>query len=109
MSSENWQSIRSTEDITEAVMQSNVSDVLIYKHSTRCGVCLAAKRRLEAVDTEILPIYIVDVVADRALSNTIAHRFGVIHESPQAILLRDGEAKLVKSHSSIRPEVFLSP
>ena len=90
-------------------MQSNAGDVLIYKHSNRCGVCWAAKRRLEAVDTDQLPIYMVDVVADRALSNMIADRFGVIHESPQAILLRDGEAILVKSHSSIRPEVFLSP
>jgi len=109
MSSHNWHSIKSDEDVAEAVLQSNSADVLIYKHSSRCGVCWAAMRRLETVDNERLPIYIVDVLADRALSNLIADRLGVIHESPQAILLRNGEAVLVKSHSSIRPEVFLSP
>jgi bacillithiol system protein YtxJ len=105
----NWNTIKSAQDISDAVMQSNSVDVLIYKHSNRCGICWAAKSRLETIDTEKLPIYIVDVVADRALSNMIADRFDVIHESPQAILLRTGEAVVVKSHSSIRPEVFLSP
>jgi bacillithiol system protein YtxJ len=109
MSSQLWNNIKSVDDIAEAVMQSNAGDVLIYKHSSRCGVCWAAKRRLETVDTDQLPIYMVDVIADRALSNMIADRFDVTHESPQAILLRNGEAVIVKSHSSIRPEVFLSP
>jgi bacillithiol system protein YtxJ len=105
----NWNTIKSAQDISDAVMQSNSGDVLIYKHSNRCGICWAAKSRLETIDTEKLPIYMVDVVADRPLSNMIADRFDVIHESPQAILLRNGEAVVVKSHSSIRPEVFLSP
>ncbi len=109
MSSQNWRSIKTLDDINEAVMLSNDGGVLIYKHSTRCGICWAAKRRLESVDTDQLPIYMVDVVTDRALSNLIADRFGVHHESPQAILLRNGEVTIVKSHSSIRPEVFLSP
>jgi bacillithiol system protein YtxJ len=108
MSSNNWHSIKSADDITQAVLQSNVGNVLIYKHSNRCGICWAAKRRLESIDTEQLPIYIVDVIADRLLSNTIADRFGVVHESPQAILLRNGDVLAVKSHSSIHPEVFLS-
>jgi bacillithiol system protein YtxJ len=105
----NWNTIKSAQDISDAVMQSNNGDVLIYKHSNRCGICWAAKSRLETIDTEKLPIYMVDVVADRPLSNMIADRFDVIHESPQAILLRNGDAVVVKSHSSIRPEVFLSP
>ncbi len=109
MSSHSWHSIKSIDDINEAVMQSNDGDVLIYKHSTRCGICWAAKRRLESVNADQLPIYIVDVVVDRPLSNLIAERFGVHHESPQAILLRNGEAAVVRSHSSIRPEEFLSP
>jgi bacillithiol system protein YtxJ len=109
MASQGWHQIKTVDDVNEAVLQSNDRDVLIYKHSTRCGVCWSAKRRLETVDIERLPIYIVDVLADRPMSNLIAERFGVHHESPQAILLRSGEAVTVKSHSSIRPEVFLSP
>ncbi len=109
MSSQEWHPITSVDDIHEAVLMSNESDVLIYKHSNRCGICWAAKSRLEALDTDRLPIFIVDVLAYRPLSNLIAERFGVHHESPQAILLRNGEAVVVKSHSSIRPEVFLSP
>ncbi len=109
MASQDWHSLTSSEDITEAVILSNTTDVLIYKHSTRCGICWAAKRRLEAVDTDKLPIYIVDVLASRPISIEIAERFGVRHESPQAILLRGGEVIAVKSHLSIRPEEFLSP
>lgn len=108
MSSQHWQPITSTEDITAAVLLSNTTDVLIYKHSTRCGICWTAKRRLESVDTDALPIFIVDVLANRPLSVEIAERFGVHHESPQAILLRAGEVAMVKSHLSIRPEEFLS-
>lgn len=109
MPSTSWHRLKTLDDLNEAVLRSNGSDVLLYKHSYRCGICTAAMRRLEEVDTELLPIYMVDVVADRPISNAIADRFGVHHESPQAILIRGGQVIAVRSHSSIRPEVFLAP
>ena len=44
------------------------------------------------------PIYIVDVRAQRAVSNAIAARFALRHESPQVLLLRHGRLVWSASH-----------
>jgi len=77
--------------------------VVLYKHSTRCNVSTNAFQQLEKFqkahpDT---PVYIVDVVADRSVSDHIADRFGIQHKSPQAIIVRRGEAVWDASHFKV--------
>jgi bacillithiol system protein YtxJ len=90
----------------EAVCEHDMA--LIYKHSPRCGVSLAAmsevRRFVEAEPT--VPVYVVDVLRDRLVSRAVELRFGVLHASPQAILLRGGGPVWNGSHRSVTAVVL---
>lgn len=82
---------------------------LVYKHSDRCPVSLMARREVLALLRErpAAPVWIVDVIVQRALSRLVAERTGVVHESPQAILLADGEVVWDASHEDVRADVLV--
>ncbi len=77
---------------------------LIFKHSTRCSISLMAKRKFE-LDWNDLPedstVYFLDLLNYREISNGVAELFQVHHESPQLLLIRNGECILDQSHSDI--------
>lgn len=99
----NWNNL---EDITEVATLENESFkklIIIFKHSTRCHISRAALRQFEnEFDSkeEIIP-YLLDLIQFRAISNEIATRFGVTHQSPQLIILKDGKAIYNASHERI--------
>lgn len=79
---------------------------ILYKHSTRCGGSQVALQEMERFhrshpDT---PVYIVDVIRDRPVSNSIAEQLGVNHQSPQAIVLREGQPVWSASHYRVTEE-----
>lgn len=91
-----------TVDEVEALLRAPVA--VIYKHSTRCAFSSWAHdevRRFASQRPDI-PVRLVDVVFDRALSLAIAERLDVTHESPQAIVLRDGAVTWHGSHGDVR-------
>jgi bacillithiol system protein YtxJ len=74
--------------------------VVIYKHSPRCGSCLAALdevRRFAAAQPDV-PVLQVEVLMQRAVSDGIAERLGVRHASPQVIVVRGGRAVWSATH-----------
>jgi bacillithiol system protein YtxJ len=76
---------------------------IVFKHSTRCGLSASALievRQFAARHPEI-PVYLLDVIADRALARTVAARLGVQHESPQALVLSHGSVAWHASHTRI--------
>ena len=76
---------------------------LVFKHSTRCPVSTMAWRELAAfrkAHPEAV-VYVVHVVEQRDLSNALAARTGVRHESPQAILLEAGRVAWHASHEGV--------
>lgn len=82
--------------------------VAIYKHSTQCGMCDAAIEEVQAFEEKhpATPVYYLDLLAHRDVSNAIAQRLGVRHESPQFIVLRDGKPAAVLNHRAIRLEAL---
>jgi bacillithiol system protein YtxJ len=91
----------------EALLDAPVA--LVYKHSTRCpiaGVALDEVELLAELRPE-LPIHVVDVIRDRALSREVAERVGVTHHSPQAILLVQGRPVWAASHFEVRAETIV--
>ncbi|NQX92750.1 MAG: bacillithiol system redox-active protein YtxJ [Flavobacteriales bacterium] len=99
-----WNELKSESDLQQAVQESNNGYVLLFKHSTRCSVSFMAKKQLEMMwqnDAGITPYYL-DLIAFRSISNQIAQDFGIHHESPQAILLKDEKPVQSWSHSSIQ-------
>ena len=78
--------------------------VAIYKHSTQCGMCDSAIVEVEefAAKHPSVPVYYLDLWAHRDVSNAVAQRLGVRHESPQFIVLREGKPVAVLNHRAIR-------
>lgn len=76
---------------------------LLFKHSTRCPISARALGEVEALLERVpdAPVFRVDVNAQQALSQQVAERTGVTHESPQVILLRGGEPEWDASRMEI--------
>ena len=77
---------------------------VIFKHSTRCSVSMMAKKRFEH-DWDAIPegtsVYFLDLISNREVSNSIAQKFSVHHESPQLLLIKNGECIYETSHGEI--------
>jgi bacillithiol system protein YtxJ len=105
----NWIALESAEQVKEIKQQQGFS--IIFKHSTRCSISLMAKRRLEMDKEHVpgeLPLYFLDLIKYRDVSALIAENFQVHHESPQLLVIKDGECILDQSHSHISLEEALS-
>ena len=105
----NWTSLESADQIDGIKQQQGYS--AIFKHSTRCSISMMVKKRFE-LDwdklPESLPLYFLDLIKYRDLSNQVAKDFQVYHESPQLLLIKDGECVLDLSHGEISVEEALS-
>jgi len=100
-----WLPLTQPEQITDLVQASHEQPVLIFKHSTTCSISAAAKSKIERqwADSGLeLPIYYLDLLRFRPLSAQIAEQFGIRHESPQLLLIQDGECVYDASHMGIR-------
>ncbi len=98
----NWNNLNEISQVDEIKTASGYS--IIFKHSTRCSISLMAKKSFEA-DWEIIPntvnFYFLDLIKHRDISAHIAELFQVHHESPQLLLIKDGDCILDSSHSDI--------
>jgi bacillithiol system protein YtxJ len=98
----NWTSLDSAQQVNEIKSKPGYS--VIFKHSTRCPISSMAKRRFE-MDRDALPadlpVYFLDLIKYRDLSAQIAQDFQIHHESPQMLLIKDGECILDQSHGGI--------
>lgn len=81
---------------------------VLYKHSSRCAICSFARWQVGRFADRHgdVPVYLLDVLEDRALSDRVAERLGVRHESPQAIVVRDGDVIWTGSHFAVRAGVL---
>jgi bacillithiol system protein YtxJ len=79
---------------------------LILKHSTRCSISASARREFDAFASSMpgAPLYVILVIESRPASNALAQKLGVAHQSPQAILVRDGAAVWSATHFAITKE-----
>ncbi|MBK0377825.1 bacillithiol system redox-active protein YtxJ [Mucilaginibacter segetis] len=104
-----WKPLETTAQLEAIKEQKGYS--LIFKHSTRCSISMMAKRRFE-LDWENLPddmpLYFLDLIKHREISNMAATIFDVYHESPQLLLIKDGECILDQSHGGISVDETLS-
>lgn len=98
----NWTDITSVAQLDAIKEKSKTTPQLIFKHSTRCSISSVAKSRLERGATpEGIDFYYLDLISHRDISAKVAETFGVYHESPQVLLIKNGECVYDESHSSI--------
>ncbi|MFQ5650236.1 MAG: bacillithiol system redox-active protein YtxJ [bacterium] len=99
-----WKILKSDTQLTEIIDRSKTGPVAIYKHSITCPVSAYVKSALERnlkFSQDDLPIYYLDLVTYRGVSNAVAKVFGVRHQSPQVLVIREGKVILSSSHLGI--------
>jgi bacillithiol system protein YtxJ len=104
-----WIPLTSEEQLNDISEQSFDHPVAIFKHSTRCGISAMAKNRMDTrwtYDKSVLPVYYLDLLQYRSISNRIAADFGVQHESPQLLLIHKGKCVFNTSHSGVSAEAL---
>lgn len=103
-----WNLLTDLGQLNEIMSLSNESPVAIFKHSTRCSVSRMALKQFENEfdSSDKVTPYFLDLIAYRDVSNEIANLFGVQHQSPQLILIKEGKAIYNASHSDIDANVL---
>ena len=101
-----WNQLTDLAQLNEITIISNEKPVAIFKHSTRCSISRMALKQFENEfnSSDKVTPYFLDLIAHRDISNEIATRFGVHHQSPQLILIKEGKAIYSVSHSDIDAE-----
>ncbi|WMN12559.1 bacillithiol system redox-active protein YtxJ [Marivirga salinae] len=101
----NWNRLDSKETLDKIIEDSNENPIVIFKHSTSCSISAMALNRLERSwnESEMAEVkaYYLDLISYRDISNTVAEIFGVMHQSPQVLLIKNGECVYDDSHMGI--------
>lgn len=99
-----WHMLTSEVDLEQLEKESESKLVVIFKHSTRCGISRMVLKGFEKeldVSEEQVKLYFLDILNNRGVSNEIASRFQITHESPQLIVLKNREVVHHASHNGI--------
>ena len=104
-----WRSLTDLGQLNQIIDLSTEKPVVIFKHSTRCSISRMALKQFEnEFDlNEKVVSFFLDLIEYRNISNEIASRFGVQHQSPQIILICDGKAVYNASHESIEASLLV--
>lgn len=101
-----WNELNNIGQIDQLDIESQTYHILIFKHSTRCSISDTALARIERgwqnkFDDKIKPYYL-DLIKHREISNVIAEKYQVNHESPQILLIEKGKCIYHASHTAIQ-------
>lgn len=98
----NWHNLTNIEQLDIIQKASFSKPQVIFKHSTTCSISNMAFSRFErAAAPDHIDFYYLDLLNYRAISNEIAEKFQVHHESPQVLLIKNGECTYDESHYGI--------
>jgi len=99
----NWIDLNNIQQLADIKELSKKRPQVIFKHSTRCSISTMAKSRLERNEQpETGDFYYLDLLKHRSISDQVAEDFGVAHQSPQILLIKNTECVYEESHSGIQ-------
>ena len=105
-----WHPLTDMDQLDAIEEESTEKPVVIFKHSTRCGISRMVlsnfEREFDLEKDGNYKLYFLDLLANRDISNEVANNFDVRHESPQMIILKDGKVVHHSSHHSIKSETL---
>ena len=105
----NWIPLTSENQLMEIIKLSAEKPQVIFKYSTRCSLSDLIKDRLERKPVALsMNFYFLDLLAYRSLSDKIARQFDVHHQSPQVLLIKNGECVYDESHGGIRMDEIIA-
>ena len=98
----NWVQLTDIQELEQIKELSKNNLILILKHSTKCGTSRTVLSRFERAwreeEMKNVKPYFLDLLAHRDVSDKIEQDFGIIHESPQLLLIKDGKCIFNVSH-----------
>lgn len=99
----NWNHLTDLSQLDRIIEESFNNPILIFKHSRSCSISGTALNRLErnwdlATNTKL---YLLDLISHRNISNAVAEKFAVQHESPQVLIIENGKSVYDRSHFDI--------
>ena len=99
-----WVKISSIDQLNDVLLNAREKPALFFKHSTRCSISSMALNSFERYwkhDSDFCDLYFIDLLNYRDVSNEIAILTGVVHQSPQVIVVHQKEVLYDATHSSI--------
>ena len=105
----NWKSLTEVSQLNDIEDASQTKPVVIFKHSTRCGISRMVFNQFEAnadIDDNAVELYYLDLLSYRGISDQIAERFQVVHQSPQMLVIKNGQIVYHSSHSAVVPSTI---
>ena len=100
-----WKNLTDIHELEDVIKTSFSKNILIFKHSTRCIISKTVLRNFEKDSaneaSENLEFYCLDLIAYRNISNEIAQKFMIEHQSPQILLISKGTCVFNTSHEEI--------
>jgi len=99
-----WTALETVQTLDEIVKKSDDALQIIYKHSTSCGISSMVLRKFQLaqiVNQGKAAYYLLDLLASRTISNEVSSIFGVQHQSPQLLIIKDGAVVAHYSHYEI--------
>ncbi len=98
-----WHFLTELRQLEEIEVKSHKKSQIIFKHSTTCGISkMAMKQFVGSYDIGAnFDIYYLDLLNYREVSNEVARKFQVIHQSPQLLIVKNGIVVAHASHGSI--------
>jgi len=101
-----WEDITSAAQLDGIEQTSFKHPVVIFKHSTRCSTSMFSWNRIKALpanDQQGTAFYFLDLLQHRDISNLIAEKWKVKHESPQVLVISEGKVQAHASHEDVYP------
>ena len=100
----NWLQLTDISQLDTIKSNSKDKTQLIFKHSTSCGISNMVIKMFEstyALEKDTIDLYYLDLLSNRPVSNGVAEKFGVMHQSPQLLIIKNGEVVFHESHGAI--------
>ena len=93
-----FKEIQNTEELDALIENSNEQAIVLFKHSITCPISAGVYQEVSNADADI---NLIVVQRARDVSNAVAEKTGIRHESPQAFVVKNGEVIYHASHYDV--------
>jgi len=105
-----WIFLTSESQLEEITRKSFEKTQVIFKHSTRCSISSISMNKFVrnySIPVEDADLYYLDLLNYRSVSDEVGYKFQVMHQSPQVLVIKNGEAVYSASHYAIQTDKIL--
>ncbi|WP_036154854.1 bacillithiol system redox-active protein YtxJ [Maribacter forsetii] len=99
-----WIPLNAVDQLNNIKLASKGRPQVIFKHSTSCGISRMVLNMFKSsygLEDGQMDLYFLDLLANRDVSNAVASEFGVMHQSPQLLIIKNGVVVIHDSHGAI--------